>query len=163
MPFVYILNAFRLIVLPESTFYGMYIVYKLTGHIQRYGQGCVAMVKMKSKMQSCKEACNWLRSHTWDCEPANGIQAELGLLLRGVACNRVSWVFSLSLTQSVSCSLTLSLLLLALPLPSLTPFPPPPRLPIALSQQFFCTCICAEGEGAHVGNFTEYFMQLVVC
>lgn len=95
------------------------------------------MVKMKSKMQSCKEACNWLRSHTWDCEPANGIQAELGLLLRGVACNRVSWVFSLSLTQSVSCSLTLSLLLLALPLPSLTPFPPPPRLPIALSQQFF--------------------------
>lgn len=117
----------------------MYIVYKLTGHIQRYGQGCVAMVKMNSKMQSCKEACNWLRSHTWDCEPANGIQAELGLLLRGVACNRVSWVFSISLThtQSVSCSLTLSLLLLALPLPSLTPFPPPPRLPIALSQQFF--------------------------
>lgn len=66
------------------------------------------MVKMKSKMQSCKEACNWLRSHTWDCEPANGIQAELGLLLRGVACNRVSWVFSLShtvcflLTHSIS-------------------------------------------------------------
>lgn len=66
------------------------------------------MVKMKSKIQSCKEACNWLRSHTWDCEPANGIQAELGLLLRGVACNRVSWVFSLShtvcflLTHSIS-------------------------------------------------------------
>lgn len=135
----------------------MYIVYKLTGHIQRYGQGCVAMVKMNSKMQSCKEACNWLRSHTWDCEPANGIQAGLGLLLRGVACNRVSWVFSISLThtQSVSCSLTLSLLLLALPLPSLTPFPPPPRLPIALSQQFFFALL-------HVQKGKEHMLEILL-
>lgn len=74
---------------------------RYTGHIQGQEQGCVAMVKMKSKMQSCKETPDWLRSHAWDCDAccqlANGTQAELGLLLRGVAWNRVSWVFSPSL------------------------------------------------------------------
>lgn len=49
----------------------------------------VAMVKMKSKMQSYNETSDWLRTHVWDCDAccrlANGMPAEPELLLRGVA------------------------------------------------------------------------------
>lgn len=147
----------------------MYILL-YAGHIQGQEQACVAMVKMKSKMQSCKESLDWLRSHAWDCDAcchlANRTQAEQGLLLRGVAWNRVSWVFSLPrslslafcTSQSFSGSLIRSFLLLALPLPSLTPSTPPSFL----HTFFFCTSTRAKGERAHVEKFTEYFMQLVL-
>lgn len=119
------------------------------------------MVKMKSKIQSCKEACNWLRSHTWDCEPANGIQAELGLLLRGVACNRVSWVFSLShtvcflLTHSISPAASSAFALID----SFPPSSSPPHR--SLPAIYFCTCTCAEGEGVHVGNLLNILCSLL--
>lgn len=128
----------------------MYILL-YTGRIQGQEQACVAMVKMKSKMQSCKESLDWLRSHAWDCDAcchlANRTQAEQGLLLRGVAWNRISWVFSLPLSlslafcisQSVSGSLIRSFLLLALPLPSLTPSTPP-SFPRTFFFLHFYTC-----------------------
>lgn len=78
-------------------------------------------------MHSYNETSDWLWAHVWDCDAgcrlANGMQAEPELLLRGVAWNRVSWVFSLC--QFLTLSLSLSHWLLALPLPSLTPSPPP--------------------------------------
>lgn len=70
------------------------------------------MVKMKSKTQSYNETSDWLPTHVWDCDAccrlANGKPAEPELLLRGVAWNRVSWVFSLCqfLTRSLALSLS---------------------------------------------------------
>lgn len=102
------------------------------------------MVKMKSKMHSYNGGSDWLRTHVWDCDAccqlANGLPAEPELLLRGVAWNRVSWVFSLSVPDSLLLSLSQSL-----PLPlSLSPaarsafalidsVPPLPLSPIYIS------------------------------
>lgn len=145
----------------------MYILL-YTGHIQGQEQACVAMVKMKSKMQSCKESLDWLRSHAWDCDAcchlANRTQTEQGLLLRGVAWNRISWVFSLPLSLLLSASLSQFLARSStLSCCSLCLCPHWLLLPRLLSPiLFFCTSTRAKGERAHVEKFTEYFMQLVV-
>lgn len=116
-----------------------------TGHIQGQEQACVAMVKMKSKMQSCKESRHWLRSRAWDCDAccqlANGMAAEFRLLLRRVAWNRVSWVFSLSLSFIRCLSLTFSPSFAGALFPSLS-LPASPSQFLAHSRSLSCCSLC---------------------
>jgi len=136
--------------------YGVYAHVHYTGHIQGQEEGCVAMVKKKSKMQSCKETSDWLKGHAWDCDAccqlANGTQAEPGLLLRGVAWNRVSWVFSLAFSPAARSAFAL--------IDSFSLSSPHPHRSLAT---FLSALLHVQkGERAHVEKFTEYFMQFVV-
>lgn len=107
-------------------------------------------------MHSYNGSSDWLRTHVWDCDAccqlANGLSAEPELLLRGVAWNRVSWVFSLSVPGLLVLSLSpaarsaFALIDSAPPTPSLSP--------IYISTR-------AKGERAHAEKLPECFMQRV--
>lgn len=116
------------------------------------------MVKMKSKMHSYNGSSDWLRTHVWDCDaccqPANGLPAEPELLLRGVAWNRVSWVFSLSVPDLLVPSLSPAARSTFALIDSVSP-PPPPSLP----HIYFYTC--KKGERAHAEKLPEGFTQRV--
>lgn len=112
-------------------------------------------------MQSYNGTPDWLRMHVWDCDAccqlANGLPAEPELLLRGVAWNRVSWVFSLSvpdlLVLSLSPATRSAFALIDSVPPSL-----PPSLYVYIFLKFYT---CKRGKSTCTWNYSVYFTTML--